>query len=42
MAGVDRKDEQKRRREARQTTSEFALHCSSDGCGLLLETMLAL
>ena len=28
-----RKDEQKRRRETRQMASEFALHCSSDGCG---------
>ena len=29
----DRKDEQKRRREARQWTSDLALHCSIDGCG---------
>ena len=28
-----RKDEQKHRHEARQTTSEFVLHCSFDGCG---------
>ena len=28
-----RKNEQKCRRKARQTASEFALHCSSDGCG---------
>ena len=28
-----RKDKQKRRRKARQTTSEFALHCSFDSCG---------
>ena len=27
-----RKYEQKCRHEARQTASEFALHCSSDGC----------
>ena len=28
-----RKDEQKHCREARQTTSEFALYCNLDGCG---------
>ena len=28
-----RKDEQKRRREARQTTSDLALHCAEEGCG---------
>ena len=27
------RDEQKRCRKARQTTSEFALHCSLNGCG---------
>ena len=38
----DRKDEQKRRREARHTTSVLALHCDEVGCGFTALTQAGL